>query len=136
MQHTVQFRVRYSETDPMRTYYNSRALEWFEYGRTELCRMTGKPYRQWEAEGVMLPLTEAHVEYRGRADYDELLSMTTTVSLVGRARMRFDVTIVQAETGQPVCRGYTLHAITDLGGRPIRPPAWIRELIAPDGDSR
>ena len=30
----IQFRVRYSETDQMGTFYNSRALEWFECGRT------------------------------------------------------------------------------------------------------
>ena len=34
----LQLRVRYSETDQMGTFYNSRALEWFECGRTELMR--------------------------------------------------------------------------------------------------
>jgi len=57
--HTVQFRVRYSETDQMKTYYNSRALEWFEYGRTELCRALGKPYREMEQLGVLFPVSEA-----------------------------------------------------------------------------
>ena len=34
----LQLRVRYSETDQMGTFYNSRALDWFECGRTELLR--------------------------------------------------------------------------------------------------
>ena len=34
----LQLRVRYSETDQMGTFYNSRALEWFECGRSELMR--------------------------------------------------------------------------------------------------
>ena len=128
--HVLRFRVRYSETDQLGTFYNSRALEWFECGRTELCRALGKPYTQWERDGVGLPLVTAHVDYLGKAGYDDLLKITTSAALVGRARLRFDVEIQQAETGQPVCRGHTIHAITDLAGRPIRPPQWVVDLVA------
>jgi acyl-CoA thioester hydrolase len=127
--HVHYLRVRYSETDQMGTYYNSRALEWFERGRTELCRTTGVPYRQWEERGVMLPLIEAHVDFLGTAVYDDLLKMTTTLSMPSKARMRFDVVIEQAGTGGPVCRGWTVHAVTDTSGRPIRPPRWALALI-------
>jgi acyl-CoA thioester hydrolase len=129
MQHAVFFHVRYSETDQMGTYYNSRALEWFEFGRTELCRATGTPYRQWEDRGVMLPLVEAHVRYLGKASYDDRLKMTTSVSMAGRARLRFDVAIEQADRGTAVCSGYTIHAITDTTGKPIRPPQWVLDVI-------
>ena len=49
LRHVLRFRIRYSDIDQMGTYYNARVLEWFEWGRTELCRTLGKPYRQWEA---------------------------------------------------------------------------------------
>jgi acyl-CoA thioester hydrolase len=126
---TYLFRVRYADVDAMGTYYNSRALDWFEVGRTELCRTLGKPYRQWEQEGVALPVVTAHVDYRGRAEYDDELKMTTTVSMPGRARLRFDVEIASAETERPVCEGFTIHAVTDLAGRPIRPPPWLLEMV-------
>jgi acyl-CoA thioester hydrolase len=129
MQHTETFRVRYSEIDALGTYYNSRALEWFERGRTELCRATGTPYTEWERRGVMLPVTEAHVEFVGKAIYDDLLKMTTTAVMTGRARIRFDVSIEQADSGRAVCRGYTIHAITDGTGKPIRPPQWVVDLL-------
>jgi len=127
--HTTYFRVPYSDTDQMGTYYNSRPLEWFERGRTELLRALGRPYREMESLGVQLPVVEAHVEYLGRATYDDLLKMTCTMVPAGKARIRVDVQVEQAESGQPVCRGYTVHAITDLQGRPIRPPGWLRELL-------
>jgi acyl-CoA thioester hydrolase len=129
MHHTQTLRVRYSEIDALGTYYNSRALEWFERGRTELCRATGTPYTEWERRGVMLPVTEAHVEFVGKAVYDDLLKMTTTAAMAGRARIRFDVVIEQADTGRSVCRGYTIHAITDGTGKPMRPPRWVVELL-------
>jgi acyl-CoA thioester hydrolase len=131
--HVTNFRVRYSETDQMRTYYNSRALEWFEQGRTELMRSMGRTYREMETLGVMLPVREAHVEYLGKAEYDDLLKMTATLVRSGKARIRVDVEIEQAESGAAVCRGWTEHAITNSQGRPIRPPEWLKELLADSG---
>jgi acyl-CoA thioester hydrolase len=114
----------------MGTFYNSRPLEWFECGRTELFRQLGMPYSSLEARGVFLPLVEAHVEYLGRARYDDLLQMTSRASFAGRARLRCDVTIVQAENGKPVARGYTVHAFADRDGRATRPPSWLLEAFA------
>jgi acyl-CoA thioester hydrolase len=128
--HTLQFRVRYSETDQMQTFYNSRALEWFEVGRTELSRAMGLPYTEWEKRGVLIPLVEARVFFRGRAQYDDLLEMTVTMKPEGRAALRFENRIVQAETGAPVADGYTVHALLSAEtGKPARMPEWIKELL-------
>jgi len=123
------FRVRYGETDQMGTFYNARALEWFEVGRTELLRQLGVPYAEMETRGVYLPLVEAHLSFQGRARYDDELEMRTSVAQAGRARLRFDVAITRAEDGAAVTAGHTIHAITNQAGRPIRPPAWLGEMV-------
>ncbi len=128
LQHRMELRVRYSETDQLGTFYNSRALEWFECGRTEAMRALGLPYAEFEKRGAFLPLIEAHVHYRGRAKYDDLLIVDTRISVSGRASLRFDMVIVQA-SGAKVVDGHTVHAITDASGRPIRCPAWLTELL-------
>ena len=126
----IQLRVRYSETDQMGTFYNSRALEWFECGRTELMRnRLGMSYAVLEEKGVFLPLVEAHLEFQGGARYDDLLRITSTVELHGRAKLRFDVEIAHSGTGKPVVRGYTVHAFTDNQGKAIRPPEWFMEML-------
>jgi acyl-CoA thioester hydrolase len=122
------FRVRYSETDQMGTFYNSRALEWFECGRTEYLRQIGVPYAEMELRGVMLPLVEAHVQYEGRARYDDELRASTSAAMAGRARVRFDVRIEHADGGS-VARGYTVHAVTDAAGKPTRPPEWFLQAL-------
>jgi acyl-CoA thioester hydrolase len=123
-------RVRYSETDQMGTFYNARALEWFECGRSELMRRRlGMSYAESEAKGVFLPLVEAHLEFQGGARYDDLLSIASSAELCGRARLRFDVQITQHESGRPVVRGYTIHAFTGPGAKPIRPPEWFLEML-------
>ena len=127
--HTLQFRVRYSETDQMQTFYNSRALEWFEVGRTELSRAMGVSYVEWEHRGIQLPLIEAHVYCTGRAKYDDLLEMTTSVRREGRARIRFENRIVQADGSGGVAHGHTVHAMLGTTGRPVRAPEWVLELL-------
>jgi acyl-CoA thioester hydrolase len=130
----VSFRVRYSETDQMGTFYNSRALEWFEVGRTEALRKIGLTYAEMERRGTMLPLVEAHVEYLGRARYDDLLCMTVRAGLSGKARVRFDIDISHADGGTPVARGYTIHAVTDAAGRAIRPMPRLVKALGASGE--
>ena len=126
----LQLRVRYSETDQMGTFYNSRALEWFECGRTELMRhRLGMSYAALEEKGVFLPLVEAHLEFQGGARYDDLLRITSTVEFSGRAKLRFEVQITHNGSGEPVVRGYTVHAFTGAQGKPIRPPEWFVTLM-------
>ena len=126
----LELRVRYSETDQMGTFYNSRALEWFECGRTELMRRRlGLSYAEMERRGAFLPLVEAHLQFHAGARYDDLLDVRSTVELCGRARLRFDVEITHHATGQRVVSGWTIHAFVDGVGKPIRPPAWFLELL-------
>jgi len=127
-----EFRVRYSEIDRMGTFYNSRALEWFEYGRTELLRAIGTPYARMEAQGILLPVIEAHLEYLDRAEYDQRLRMTTSVCMCGKASVRFDVQIDHADgqfAGKPVVKGYTVHAVASSSGKPARPPQWFVDAL-------
>ena len=146
---TIAFRVRYSEIDKLGTFYNSRALEWFEWGRVELMRAMGVSYADMEIKGYFLPLIEAHVEYLGRAEFDNLLLMTTSMAMSGKARVRFDMEIVQAPAcmhsaigkevvtdcpaapadAKKVARGHTIHAITDAAGKPTRPPEWFLQAV-------
>ncbi len=121
----TRLRVRYGETDQMGTFYNARALEWFECGRTDYLRMIGLPYVQMEARGVYLPIIEARLSYRGRARYDDELEVTTRATMSGRARVRFDMGIVNATSRALVVVGSTEHAFTDAEGRPQRPPDWF-----------
>ena len=126
----LQLRVRYSETDQMGTFYNSRALEWFECGRSELIRRRlGISYAVLEEKGAFLPLVEAHLEFQGGARYDDLLEIASTVEASGRAKLRFEVQVRHAGSGKPVVRGYTVHAFMDGQGKPIRPPGWFMEIM-------
>ncbi len=113
----------------MGSYYNARALEWFEMGRSELSRALGLPYVEWERRGAFLPLIEAHVRFRGRASYDDLLRMEVRVEADGLSRLKFLNTVTNAESGAAVCEGWTRHVVVDAAGRPQKLPPWIKSLL-------
>jgi acyl-CoA thioester hydrolase len=123
--HRFRFRVRYAETDQMGTFYNARALEWFEVGRTELSHAMGLPYREWEARGIYLPLVESYVRYLGPARYDDELEMRVACEPVGRARLRFYNEIKQVEGGRAVVLGSTLHVTVNEKKQPVKVPDWV-----------
>lgn len=128
--HTFTFRVRYAETDQMGTFYNARALEWFEVARSELSRSIGQPYTEWEKKGIYLPLVEAGVKYKGTAQYDDLLQMRVWTVNAGRVKLRFEYEITHAEEGgRVVATGFTVHPLVDKQMRPMRIPDWVRECM-------
>jgi acyl-CoA thioester hydrolase len=120
-------RVRYAETDRMGVVYYANYFVWFEIGRTDWLRETGHSYRAMEAEGVQLPVIEAHCEYRRAAKYDDELEIRTQAALMTPVRIRFDYEIARGD--ETLVTGYTIHAALDGRGRPCRLPVGVRELL-------
>ena len=124
-------RVRYAETDQMGFAYYANYLAWFEVGRCEWLRSLGWSYRDLEArEAIMLPVIEAHCEYRHPARYDDELLIRARGELASAVRVRFTYEVVRASDGAVLAGGHTVHAATDLGGRPKRLPVQMRALFA------
>lgn len=126
---SFRYRVRYAETDQMGTFYNARALEWFEVGRSELARSLGLPYAEWERRGIFLPLVESYVRYLGPARYDDELEMRVACEVLGRARLRFFNEVKQVAGGAPVCLGFTQHMTVDDRLQPTRIPDWVLAVL-------
>jgi acyl-CoA thioester hydrolase len=131
LRHTVsRVRVRYAETDQMGVVYYSNYFVWFEVGRTDLLRDSGGSYRDMEADGVSLPVIEAHCQYHRPARYDDELEIRTTGALVSPVRVEFSYQIVRPVDGSALATGRTVHAVLDRAGRPCRLPARVRDLLA------
>lgn len=102
---TIEIRVRYVECDPMGVAHHSAYAPWLEMGRTELLRQSGGDYRALEAGGILLAVVKLSVRYKKPARYDDLLSLTTRIAKLGRAKIeheyelrRGDVLLATAET--------------------------------------
>lgn len=122
-------RVRYAETDQMGVVYYANYFVWFEVGRTDWLRGSGWTYREMEAEGVSLPVVEAHCHYRQPAKYDDELEIRTIGSLASPIRLQFAYEIVRSVDSVSLATGRTVHASLDRDGRPCRLPDWARALF-------
>ena len=123
-------RVRYAETDQMHVVYYANYFVWFEVGRCELLRSLGRSYRDLEADGLLLPVIEAHCEYRRPARYDDDLTIVTRGCLLSPARVRFEYEVQRVADEVVTAVGSTVHAAVNRDGRPTRLPAAVREVLA------
>lgn len=131
MSDKIEVRVRYAETDKMGYVYYANYLEYFEMARTEYIRERGKSYREVEREGYLLPVTEVWTKYFKPAGYDDLLTIETEISSIGRASMEFHY-IVKNEYGEKLTEGKTKHAFIDKNGKITQLPEDIRKkLVTP-----
>jgi acyl-CoA thioester hydrolase len=126
---TTRYRVIYGDTDTMGIAYHANYLRWFEMGRNELFRHLGLPYKEVEARGLTLPVSEVKCKYHHPARYDDVIAIHTTVNTGFRAGLQFDYTITNEDRSVTHTTGYTRHAFVNPAGKVVRPPAFIRELI-------
>jgi acyl-CoA thioester hydrolase len=109
--------------------YYAHYLRWFEIGRAELMRSLGTSYRAIEESGIRLPVVEAQCRYRDPARYDDALVLETGVARLSRASVEFHYRVVREADGAPLATGRTVHCFLDPGGRPVRAPAALTELL-------
>ena len=75
----TQIRIHYALTDQMGVVYHGHYAQFYEIGRTEALRSLGLTYKEVEALGVIMPVTEIHSRFLRPALYDDLITVVTTV---------------------------------------------------------
>lgn len=122
-------RVRYAETDQAGMAHHSAFLPWFEEGRVALLRELGKPYQEFEDEGIHFPVREAFCRYWAPALFDDVLIVETSIEEVGGASVRFGYRITRQADDALIAEGLTLHACVDDNGKVKRLPREVRTLL-------
>lgn len=113
-----QMRVRYQETDQMGVVYHANYLNWFEIGRTEWIRSLGLTYRDIEAKGLYLPVTDAKIHYKKPARYDDKIEVQTRLVSFTNVRMKFAYRLLREN--DLLVEGETDHVWVGRNFRPVR----------------
>jgi acyl-CoA thioester hydrolase len=127
--HSVEFRVRYAETDQMQVVYHSNYLIWCEIGRTEFIRALGTPYAELERQNVTLAVVEASLRFHAAARYDNLIRVTTTISDLRSRTLTFEYVIANAETGERFVTASTKLASLTRDSRLTKMPESLLEVL-------
>ncbi len=100
--HEFKKRVRYGETDQMGFLYYGNYAQYYEIGRVEFLRNLGLTYKSLERDyGVMMPVKNMEVRYLRPAEYDDLLTIRTTLKDLSDKDIFFYVEILN-EAGKIV----------------------------------
>ena len=115
-------RVRYGETDKMGYAYYGYYTLYYEVARTDAMRTLGMTYKELEAMGIMLPVSEVNIKYIKPAFYDDELLIKTFIKKLPGLRIVFDYEIYNPDnelinTGQS-----TLVFINQKENKPCKPP--------------
>ena len=125
---TMQYRVPYADTDQMGVVYYGNYLTIFERARNELMRACGYTYRECEAEGWMLPVTHAEVDYKRPARYDDLLEVTAWCR--AHKGVRLEIACEVKVAGELLVSGFTRHCfVSTKTFRPIPPPERLLQVL-------
>ncbi|UCD77272.1 MAG: acyl-CoA thioesterase [Desulfobacterales bacterium] len=128
--HRTTYRVIYGDTDNMGQAYYGNYFRWFEIGRSEMFRFLGLPYKAVEENGIFLPVAESHCKYASPAKYDDVLVIETSLDTKLKAGIKFDYKIFKEDGQTLIAEGYTKHPCVNREGRVVRPPQFLREVIA------
>lgn len=112
-------RVNYWDTDAMKVVYHANYIKYFEYGRSEMLRQIGLPYREMEKRGVMLPMLSVSCEYKRPAVYDDLLEICTIFEDYRGARLKHRYEIYRKETGELLVTGNSVLGIVGKDMKPV-----------------
>jgi acyl-CoA thioester hydrolase len=123
LEHEIEIRVRYQETDGQGIVHHANYLIWFEQGRVELLRAAGHSYRELEEQGILLVVAEAQLRYYLPARFDDLLRLKTTTVRAKGARIEHKYELFRGT--DLLVLGTTTVACIDRAGRVARLPPWL-----------
>ena len=124
---THRIRVRYAETDQMRVAHHGAFVAWLEEARIAWMRSNGLSYRDIEASGTMMPVTEVQISYQRPARFDDVLELVTTAKAAGPSRVVFSTAI--SRSGEQLATGAVTVAAVDAAGKPMRIPETVKSLF-------
>ncbi|MET3731584.1 acyl-CoA thioesterase [Moheibacter stercoris] len=126
----ISVRVRYGETDQMGVVYHGNYPSYFEVARVEFFRELGLPYKELEANGIMLPVVDLGIKYLKPAYYDDLLHINTRIPEIPKSvRFRFEYSITN-DLGEVITEGFVVLAFIDKDTRkPIRCPEYLTKKM-------
>ncbi len=130
----VLHRVNYSETDQMGFVYHANYLIWMDMARTEHLRERGVSYKELEAQGTYLTVTDAHIRYRRPARYDDMIRVCCWVRDLASRRVSFGYAVERAATDELLATAETSLIALNPQQTLSRLPEHVRELLEPTAD--
>jgi acyl-CoA thioester hydrolase len=127
-------RVNYSETDQMGVAYHAQYLVWLDVARTEHLRACGASYRDLEAEGLRLAVSDVSIRYRQPARFDDLVRVRCWVRALASRRVEFGYAVENAGDNRLLATATVALLALDASLALRRLPADVGRRLRPVAD--
>lgn len=132
MSHTFQIRVYYEDTDLAGIVYYANYLKFIERARSEWVREAGVDQAALKAQhGTVFAVRRVEADYLAPAQFDDLLTVTTSLDKLTGSRLFLTQTVARAET--PLFASKVTLVCLSASGKPTRIPADIRAKLDDNG---
>lgn len=131
---TTRRRVDFSETDQQGVVYHARYLVWLDVARTEHLRAIVMSYRDLEATGFRLMVSQLTIRYRCSARYDDPIRVRTWIRSAETRCVTFGYAVEHDESDTLLATASTRLFVLDAAQRLSRFPnaVFARLLPIPD----
>ena len=126
---SIEFRVRYAETDQMGYVHHGNYAQYFEMGRIEWLRTLGISYKKMEQKNIILPVVSLSTSFKKPAKYDDNLTLKTAIKQLPSAKIIFIYELVNSNREILTTGETTLVFVDAQKNRPMRCPDYIMEAI-------
>jgi len=114
----------------MGVVYHTHYLDYFEAARTEALRDLGVRYRDLEADGIIMPVVEADVQYKRPAHYDDVIVVNVTFAEPPSVRVPIDYSVHRADEDDVLATGHTTLCFMNAERRrPIPAPDAVTDAF-------
>jgi acyl-CoA thioester hydrolase len=124
------YRVTYADCTLANHIYYARYLNLLEAARGEFFRHIGKPLLELQNTGIIFPVIECRLRYRGAARYDDLLTIELWLTELARVRLTFEHRVLGPD-GRELIEAFTMHACTTVDDKPRRLPEDLTAALGP-----
>ena len=126
---TEPFRIRYTETDQMGFAHHSNYLNYFEMARIEWLNKIGYSYKELEAQGIVMPVVSANINFKRPAFFDDFLRIKLTLEAIPKVTIKINYLIIN-ESEEEIASGSTVLAfLNQSNNKPVRCPNSLLEVI-------
>ena len=127
-------RVNYSEVDQMGVVYHANYLVWLDVARCELLRQAGMSYKELEAKGFFLVVSEVRLRYKRAVRYDDEVRVKCWVREVGSRKVGFGYAIEHVERGELLATAVIELLSLSHTFQPTRLPPEVSQMLPVTAD--
>ena len=128
-QSTTKVRVRYAETDQMGYCYYGNYAQYYEVARVEALRSLGISYKNLEAQGYLLPVSDFSIKYILPAFYDEELLVKCSIYELTNFKIKFKYEIHNTNGDLLNFRNTTLVFVDKETKKPVNCPKYLNNKL-------